>query len=229
MSLEDPNQPWGDKFIAFNIRMRERITTAYAPIHRLVVNPLYQTGKFLFKCTLWVSCERENGEVKYNDSGLPVFSLKRLLTFSAGAAGAAIGLIMAFYAAYYYATQFEELVYTTGKQEIETGELYQFTGCTSLPCSTEAGNGKFYEIESSVIFPILFYPEEDVYANIPQQDGACYAKGHGIYFRDLRHLHTKFNFYQKVHSVSCRPYTDEERATAIGSGAIPQPKEIMPQ
>jgi hypothetical protein len=64
-----------------------------------------------------------------------------------------------------------------GKQEIETGELYQFGGCTALPCSTATDNGKFYLIESSRYFPTLFCPEENVFANIPQQDGSSRHRG----------------------------------------------------
>lgn len=229
MSPEDPNQTWGDKLTAFNTGMRERLGSAFAPVNKWVVRPAVATAREIGKAVMWAAFERENGETRYTDSGMPVFSAKRLAkVFAAAAAGigvTAVGL----QAAYFYGTGFTEIVYTTGKQEIQTGELYQFTGCTSLPCSTDRGNGKFYEIESSIIFPILFYPEEDVYAHIPQQDGACVAKGHGFYFRELRHLHRKFNWYQKVHNITCRPYTEEERKLAIGSGEVHVPDEIKPQ
>jgi hypothetical protein len=121
---------------------------------------------------------------------------------------------------YYYSTGFEETVYVTGKQEIETGELYQFGGCTSLPCSTLSDNGKFYLIESSLYFPIMFYPEENVFANIPQQDAACHVEGYGIYFRSLRWLYKSLQLYQHVVDVSCRPYTDLEIRQAVGDGII---------
>lgn len=121
---------------------------------------------------------------------------------------------------YYYSTYFEETVYVTGKQEIETGELYQFGGCTSLPCSTLSDNGKFYLIESSLYFPIMYYPEENVFANIPQQDAACRVEGYGIYFRALRWLYKSLQLYQHVVDVSCRPYTDLEIRKAVGEGTI---------
>ena len=92
---------------------------------------------------------------------------------------------MALSAAYFYGTAFDETVYVTGKQEIVTGELYQFGGCTSLPCSTETDNGKFYLIETSLYFPVMYYPEENVFANIPQQDAACQCARLRVVFSHL--------------------------------------------
>ncbi len=123
-------------------------------------------------------------------------------------------------ALYFYGTGFEETVYVTGKQEIETGELYQFGGCTSLPCSTASDNGKFYLIESSLYLPALWYPEEEVFANIPHQDGACNIRGYGIYYRSLRWIYKRFQLYQHVVNVSCRPYTEEEIRRAVSGGEI---------
>lgn len=148
------------------------------------------------------------------------FSSRRLGIRGGCISGAVVAGYFAIIASYFYGTKFEELVYTTGKQEIEAGEQYQFTGCTSLPCSTQADNGKYYKIEASHFFPSLYYPEEDVFANIPQQDGACYAKGYGVYFRNLRSLFKYFQWYQKVYDVSCRPYTEEEKQLAVGTGKI---------
>ena len=150
----------------------------------------------------------------------PVFSWTRLsfntlLTFIA-----VVGLHVTWSAIYFYSTYFEEMVYVTGKQEIETGELYQFGGCTSLPCSTESDNGKFYLIESSLYFPVMFYPEENVFANIPQQNGACRIEGYGIYFRALRWLYKSAQLYQHVVNVSCRPYTEDEIRRAVSEGDI---------
>ena len=150
------------------------------------------------------------------------FSGARLLLNTMLSAAALVLLHMAISAAYYYGTAFEETVYVTGKQEIETGELYQFGGCTSLPCSTEADNGKFYLIESSLYFPKMYYPEENVFANIPQQDAACYVRGYGWYFRTLRWLYKSAQLYQHVTDVSCRPYTEEEIERAVGEGRIQQ-------
>jgi len=148
------------------------------------------------------------------------FSARRLGINSAWLSSMLLTIYFSITAAYFYGTQFEELVYTTGKQEIEAGEQYQFTGCTSLPCSTQADNGKYYKVEASHFLPALYYPEEDVFANIPQQDGACFAKGYGFYFRNLRSLYKYFQWYQKVYDVSCRPYTEAEKQLAIGTGQI---------
>jgi hypothetical protein len=83
-----------------------------------------------------------------------------------------------------------------------------------------ADNGKFYLIETSLYFPMLFYPEEEVFANIPQQNGACDIEGYGIYFRTLRWLYKHAQLYQHVVQVSCRPYTEEEIRHAVESGEI---------
>ncbi len=168
----------------------------------------------------WAAFKRQDGEAVRDAKGERVFSLKRLGITTAGTVAGLIVLHMAISAAYYYSTLFEETVYVTGKQEIETGELYQFGGCTSLPCSTESDNGKFYLIESSFYFPRLFYPEENVFANIPQQDAACRVKGYGIYFRSLRWLYKSAQLYQHVTTVSCRPYTEQEVTRAMGDGQI---------
>ena len=148
------------------------------------------------------------------------FSFVRLIRNLALSVVAAFLLHVALKALYYYGTYFEETVYVTGKQEIVTGELYQFGGCTSLPCSTESDNGKFYLIESSLYFPIMYYPEENVFANVPQQDAACHVEGYGLYFRSLRWIYKSLQLYQHVVDVSCRPYTDLEIRRAVGDGEI---------
>ena len=150
----------------------------------------------------------------------PRFSLRRLAVCAALTLAGLFALHMLLSAIYFYSTRFEETVYVTGKQEIETGELYQFGGCTSLPCSTQTDNGKFYLIESSLYFPSLFYPEENVFANIPQQDAACHVNGYGIYFRSLRWLYKSAQLYQHVIDVSCRPYTADEIRRAVEFGNI---------
>jgi hypothetical protein len=148
------------------------------------------------------------------------FSWRRLCLNAFWTVAALVGLHVLLSAIYFYATYFEETVYVTGKQEIETGELYQFGGCTSLPCSTETDNGKFYLIESSLYFPVMYYPEENVFANIPQQNGACHVEGYGIYFRTLRWLYKSAQLYQHVVDVSCRPYTEAEIRRAVDDGEI---------
>jgi hypothetical protein len=131
-----------------------------------------------------------------------------------------VAIQVTFRALYYYGTQFDETVYVTGKQEIETGEVYQFGGCTSLPCNTQFDNGKFYLIESSLYLPALWYPEEEVFANVPQQNGVCQVHGYGIYFRSMRWIYKTFQLYQHVTDVSCRPYTEEEIRKAVTDGSI---------
>ena len=133
---------------------------------------------------------------------------------------AAALLLVGFRALYFYGTAFEETVYVTGKQEIETGELYQFGGCTSLPCSTDTDNGKFFLLEASLILPTMLYPEENVFANIPHQDAACQVRGYGIYFRSMRWIYKSLQLYQHVIDVSCRPYTEEEIRRAVAGGEI---------
>lgn len=162
----------------------------------------------------WAAFEREDGRFRLDAEGRRIFSGSRLV-----GSGLILGVIVsALYvslcAAYFYGTRFEELVYTTGKQEIEVGELYQFTGCTVLPCNTEADNGKYYKVESSLFLPTLLYPEQDVFANIPQQNAACHVKGYGYYFRNLRWLYKYAQWYQKVYDISCRPYNEQELAKA---------------
>jgi len=174
----------------------------------------------LFYAIRWAAFVREGGEFVRDKNGRMDFSIKRLSKVLAATVVVLLLLHVALSALYYYSTAFEETVYVTGKQEIKTGELYQFGGCTSLPCSTEAGNGKFYLIETSVYFPRLFYPEEDVFANIPQQDAACRVEGYGIYFRSLRWLYKSAQLYQHITGVSCRPYTEEEITRAVGDGPI---------
>jgi hypothetical protein len=155
-----------------------------------------------------------------NDLTKRSFSVKRLILCSIVSVSALAVAHVLLAAIYYYGTSFTETVYVTGKQEIETGELYQFGGCTSLPCSTEADNGKFYLIETSLYFPVMYYPEENVFANIPQQDAACNVRGYGIYFRTLRWLYKSAQLYQHVTNVSCRPYTEDEIRRAVDDGQI---------
>ncbi|MEJ7746518.1 MAG: hypothetical protein WKF61_07140 [Luteimonas sp.] len=162
----------------------------------------------------WAAFERENGAFRLNATGERVFSAHRLIKAGAGAAAITAAFYIGGCAAYYYGTQFEELAYTTGKQEIDAGELYQFTGCTSLPCSTEADNGKYYKIQTSLFLPTLLYPEQDVYANIPQQNAVCHVKGYGFYFRNLRWLYKYAQWYQHAYDISCRPYNEQELAAA---------------
>lgn len=165
----------------------------------------------LKKGITWAAFEHKDGKLSLDENGQSTFSKKRLALITASIFGTLFALHAALSALYYYSTKFTETVYITGKQEIITGELYQFGGCTSLPCSTASDNGKFYLIESSFYFPRLYYPEQNVFANIPTQSGAaCEVEGYGIYFRRLRWLYKSAQLYQHITSVSCRPYNQEE-------------------
>lgn len=184
------------------------------PVGRL----LKSIARLVLKWFRWVALVK----VENADTGTPEwsFSGSQFVFRSMLSLLVLISLQVSFSAAYYYGTKFEETVYVTGKQEIVTGELYQFGGCTSLPCSTETDNGKFYLIESSLYFPVMFYPEENVFANIPQQDAACHVYGYGWYFRSLRWLYKSAQLYQHVMHVSCRPYTEDEIRRAVREGRI---------
>lgn len=177
-------------------------------------------GRLILKWFRWAAFQRKDGEAVRDSKGQRIFSFKRFGITTLISLVILVVIHMTLSAAYYYGTAFEETVYVTGKQEIETGELYQFGGCTSLPCSTDSDNGKFYLIESSLYFPRMFYPEENVFANIPQQDAACRVEGYGIYFRRLRWLYKGFQLYQHVVNVSCRPYTEGEIQRAVDDGSI---------
>ena len=178
----------------------------------------------LGKSIKFAAFQRQDGEYLLDDGDL-VFSFRRFVKVLMLTLIVIVAVHVALSAVYFYSTYFHEMVYVTGKQEIETGEKYQFGGCTSLPCSTVADNGKFYLIETSLYFPALFYPEEEVFANIPQQNGACDIEGYGIYFRTLRWIYKHAQLYQHVVQVSCRPYTEDEIRQAVQSGEIEISKE----
>ncbi len=196
-------------------RTRESLRKYLGPFGRLLAWILGLIGKWLY----WVCIRPDTGAPAAGEvSGR--FSMVRTVRNLAISVLVLFATHVTLKGIYYYSTYFEETVYVTGKQEIETGELYQFGGCTSLPCSTLSDNGKFYLIESSLYFPIMYYPEENVFANIPQQDAACRVEGYGIYFRALRWLYKSLQLYQHVVDVSCRPYTDLEIRKAVGEGQI---------
>ncbi len=151
-----------------------------------VLRPVGMVAGGLKDAFVWAAFERDEKGMKSDAQGDPVFSPGRLARTFATAAALGLGTIAAAHSAYYYSTQFSETVYVTGKSTIQKGELYEFTGCDSLPCSTKTDNGKYYNIEQSFFSPRLIYPEQDVYANIPQQGGVCDVQGYGIYFKDLK-------------------------------------------
>lgn len=163
--------------------------------------------------------ERENGDFKRDEHGDRIFSGKRLGKAFALAACMGLSLNLGYHYAYYHGTQFNEMIYTTGKQEIRDGELYHVTGCTSLPCSTAADNGKYYQITKSFFWPRQLYPEENVYASVPQQIAACEIQGYGIYFKELKILHKMLEWYQNIESVSCRPLSEKEIQNMMVTGS----------
>lgn len=187
-----------------------------------ILTPLFKLVAFVFALLSawfsWAAYVKENNTELINAAGSRLFSAKQFITRLCITLIVFVFIHALLSATYFYSTRFSEIVYVTGKQEIETGELYQFGGCTSLPCSTSSDNGKFYLIETNIYFPRLYYPEEDVFANIPQQNAACSVNGYGLYFRKLRWIYKSAQLYQHVYSVSCRPYTDEELDKAIGTG-----------
>ena len=194
------------------------------PLIKSIVNSVKTTLSPLGKPVAWILSHLKSiigwAALANDGQGNNYFSLKQFVSRGLLVLLGFLVLHVALSAVYFYGTQYQEVVYTTGKQEIVNGEEYQFTGCTSLPCSTSIDNGKYYKITSSLYFPYLIYPEENVYANIPLQDGACHVKGYGIYFRRARFFVKQFQWWQQVYSVQCRPYTEAEKDRAINSGKI---------
>lgn len=178
-------------------------------------------GKWLRSAAEYAMFEREDGDFKRNEDGFRIFSGKRLAQSFALAACMGLAATAGYHYTYYKTTQFNELVYTTGKQEIVDGELYHVTGCTSLPCSTASDNGKYYQIEKSYFWPRQIYPEENIYANIPQQIAACDIEGYGIYFKEMKWLFKWAEWYQNIESVSCRPLSEAEIQRLMEPGVAP--------
>jgi hypothetical protein len=158
----------------------------------------------------WAAYKRDKNGLVLDEDGDPIFSPGRLARTFGLAVMLGVASVGAVQTGYFYATKFNETVYVTGKQEIRDGETFQFTGCTSLPCSTQSDNGKYYRISQSLFSPLLLYPEQDVFANIPNQFAMCNVSGYGIYFRSLRRLHNLLDIHQQVYDVSCRPLTQQE-------------------
>lgn len=201
-------------------KLSSRLRATLGPIGRFLGWLVGLIGKWLY----WAAIQPEDPNAP-GGARAARFSPVRFVRNLFLSVVALFGLHVLWSAIYFYGTYFEETVYVTGKQEIVTGELYQFGGCTSLPCSTESDNGKFYLVESSLYFPIMYYPEENVFANIPQLDAACNVEGYGIYFRTLRWIYKTLQLYQHVVDVSCRPYTEEEIRRAVGEGEIVKDEE----
>ena len=208
---------YSDTHTSKSVKKKNKLSTFFSSLFSNFLSPISKPITWLF-----TRIKRLINWLAYMDDGrgYKQFSSKQLIKRSLFLLIGILMIHVLLSAIYFYSTQFEEIVYTTGKQEIVSGEEYQFTGCTSLPCSTTIDNGKYYKISSSLYFPYLIYPEENVYANIPLQDGACQVKGYGIYFRRARFFVKQFQWWQKAYSVQCRPYTEDEKNRAINSGEI---------
>lgn len=186
------------------------------PVGRAVMT----IGGFLKSAFKYAAFEREGGTFKRDADGDLIFSPTRLGRSFLLAAMIGTSSIVGGQYAYFHATKFEQTIYTTGKDAIITGEKYEFTGCNSLPCSTESDNGEFFHITQSLYAPRLLYPENDVYSIIPKNDGVCHIKGYGLYIKELKFLHKYFEFYPNVYDAVCRPYTQAEKDIALESGHI---------
>lgn len=165
---------------------------------------------------------REDGAMKLDADGDPIFSAKLLTRNAALAFGALFAAYAVLSGVFFYATHFEEKVFVTGKGMYHEDYGY-FTGCTSLPCDTQSQNSKYYNVEESWFFPYLLYPEEDVMASVPIQNGVCDVKGYGIYFKRLKWLHKSLKWYQNVYKVTCNPLSDEQLREIIDGGALNAP------
>ncbi len=180
-----------------------------SPYAKKILTPARWVGGKLMDAFSWAAYEREDGKQKLDADGDRIFSAGRLCRMFTLAVGLGVASIGAVNTVYYQTTQFTQTIYTTGKQEIVPGQTYQFTGCTSLPCSTDSGNGEYYQIQKSWYSPFLIFPEEDVYANIPNEMAVCEVTGYGFHWKGMPFYHT-LDLYQNVTNVSCRPLTQEE-------------------
>lgn len=208
-----------NKAVGIASKAYEKLMKYTAPVRRAAAGLIRGAGT-AFKHAAYL--KEPNGSFKLDEDGDMIFSGKKLARTFGVAACIGLSAYTGANYAYYKGTQFEELVYTTGKQEIVSGELYHVTGCTSLPCSTASDNGKYYQITQSWFAPRLLYPEEKVYANIPQQIAACHFKGYGIYFKSLKPVLRWAQWYQNVESASCRPLTEAEIQQSIHDGGAPE-------
>jgi hypothetical protein len=175
-----------------------------------VLKPVYKIAGWLGAAFKYAAFERDGKNFKRDADGDLIFSPGRLARSFALAACLGLSGVAGMHYAYYNATKFSETIYVTGKQEIRDGELYHVTGCTSLPCATQSDTGKYYQITKSYFAPRLIYPEEDVYANVPNQMAACHINGYGIYFKELKPVFKWAQWYQNIENVSCRPLSQEE-------------------
>lgn len=172
----------------------------------------------------------DKGTQKMDSDGDPIFSKVRLGKALGTTATIALAAVVGLQAAYFFGTKFEETVYVTGKQEVSQGEKYQFSGCTTKPCSTDSENGKYYTIDSSMYLPALWFPDQDVYSNIGTVGDVCHVKGYGVYERHFRILHKSLNFWQNVYNVSCEQQNSLQPPVTgpTSQNQIAAPAAVMP-
>ena len=139
----------GNRWIAAVLRVARRLKRWSGPIGNFLAWFFGRLGAGI----KFAAFRRDDGQYMLDSDGDLIFSFRRLVSVLVLTLAGTVIIHIALSAVYFYSTYFHEMVYVTGKQEIETGELYQFGGCTSLPCSTMADNGKFYLIETSLYFP----------------------------------------------------------------------------
>lgn len=187
-------------------------------------------GGWLKSAFLYAAFERDgNGDYARDADGDMIFSPKRLARNVTLAAMLGASSIVGAQYGYYYGTQFEQTIYTSGKDIVTSGELYEVTGCTSLPCSTALDNGEYYHVRQSNYAPRLMYPENDVYAMIPKDQGVCKIEGYGLYVKELKWLHKWAEFYPNITSATCRPYTQAEIEKTIETGVILDSGALSPR
>lgn len=186
-----------------------------------VLRPVWRGAVGVKGAFVWAAYERENGELKRDADGDPIFSIGRLGRVFATAAMIGVSGVAGVQAAYFYGTHFSEYTFVTGKEMITPGEKYEFSGASSLPFSTQLDNGKYYQIEQSLYWPRLMYPEEDVFAMIPQ-NGVCKVEGFGFYMKELKWLHKATESYQNVFNASCFPLTEKQTDSIIMNKSTPE-------
>ncbi len=208
-----------NKAVGIASKAYEKLKKYTAPVF-WIAGKLVRGAGTAFKHAAYM--KNRDGSFKLDEDGDMIFSGNKLACTFGVATCIGLSAYTGMNYAYYNGTHFEELVYTTGKQEIVSGELYHVTGCTSLPCSTDSDNGKYYQITQSWFAPRLLYPEETVYANIPQQIAACHFEGYGIYFKSLKPIMRWAEWYQNIESASCRTLTEAEIQQSIHDGGAPE-------
>lgn len=224
---------------AKNIAFLRAVFNAAAPVTRPLGNAVRWAGGKVSDYYNFARTEREGeglklkwgvlpyydkGTIKRDADGDPSYSVRRLGRVLGYTAVAALAGVLAVQAAYFYGTQFNEYIYTTGKDPIttETRNHFAFTACSTQPCSTDSDTGKMFNVEASLYLPTLLFPDSEVYANLSKNDGVCHIEGYGVYFRPLRFVHKSLDWWQNVYNVSCRVLTEQDQIDAIKFNKSPE-------